>query len=284
MKILITGAAGLVGSHLARRLAREHDVLALMHGDLDITDRAAVRRCLLHEKPALIFNCAVLQVDDSEQQPAKAEAVNVNGPRCLAEAASDVGAEIVHFSTQYAFAGEPVGRLPYTLHDEPRPVNNYGRTKVTGEAAVRAACARSFIVRTSWVYGSGKKSFLCTVHNDLRSGRKVRAIDDIWSSTTFVDDLIERVMTIRATGRYGTYHVVNNGICSYYEFALEAGHVLGLTRGQIDLLIEITHERDMKRVAVRPRYTPLRCLLSEQLGLPPMRDWRAALAEYVGTG
>ena len=168
MKILITGAAGLVGSHLARRLAREHDVLALMHGDLDITDRAAVRRCLLHEKPALIFNCAVLQVDDSEQQPAKAEAVNVDGPRCLAEAASDIGAEIVHFSTQYAFAGEPVGRLPYTLHDEPRPVNNYGRTKVTGEAAVRAACARSFIVRTSWVYGSGKKSFLCTVHDDLQ--------------------------------------------------------------------------------------------------------------------
>jgi dTDP-4-dehydrorhamnose reductase len=284
MKILITGAAGLVGSHLARRLAGEHEVLALRHSDLDITDRAVVGRCLLHEKPALIFNCAVLQVDDSEQQPAKAEAVNVAGPRCLAEAANDIGAEIVHFSTQYAFAGEPVGRLPYTLHDEPRPVNNYGRTKVAGEAAVRAACARSFIVRTSWVYGSGKESFLCMVHNDLKAGKKVCAIDDIWSSTTYVADLIERVMAIRSTGNYGTYHVVNDGICSYYEFALEAGQVLGLTRGQIDLLIEITHERDMKRAAARPRYTPLRCLLSEQLGLPPMRDWRAALAEYVGKG
>ncbi|MGZ9142988.1 MAG: dTDP-4-dehydrorhamnose reductase [Candidatus Binatia bacterium] len=284
MKMLITGAAGLVGSHLARHLARKHEVLPLQHGDLDITDRAAVRRCLLHEKPALVFNCAVLQVDESEQQPAKAQAVNVDGPRCLAEAANDVGAEIVHFSTQYAFDGEPVGRLPYTLHDEPRPVNNYGRTKVAGEAAVLAACARSFIVRTSWVYGSGKKSFLCTVHNDLKAGKRVCAIDDIWSSTTYVADLIERVLVIRSTGKYGTYHVVNDGICSYYEFALEAGRVLGLTRGQIDLLIEITHERDMKRVAARPRYTPLRCLLSEQLGLPPMRDWRAALAEYVGTG
>ncbi|MGZ8480757.1 MAG: dTDP-4-dehydrorhamnose reductase [Candidatus Binatia bacterium] len=284
MKMLITGAAGLVGSHLARHLARKHEVLPLQHGDLDITDRAAVRRCLLHEKPALVFNCAVLQVDESEQQPAKAQAVNVDGPRCLAEAAHDVGAEIVHFSTQYAFDGEPVGRLPYTLHDEPRPVNNYGRTKVAGEAAVLAACARSFIVRTSWVYGSGKKSFLCTVHNDLKAGKRVCAIDDIWSSTTYVADLIERVLVILSTGKYGTYHLVNDGICSYYEFALEAGRVLGLTRGQIDLLIEITHERDMKRVAARPRYTPLRCLLSEQLGLPPMREWRAALAEYVGTG
>jgi dTDP-4-dehydrorhamnose reductase len=284
MKILITGAAGLVGSHLARRLARDNDVLALTHGDLDIADGAAVRRRVFQEKPALIINCAVLQVDESEQEPAKAHAVNVDGPRFLAEAAREIGAEIVHFSTQYAFDGEPVGRLPYTIEDAPRPVNHYGRTKVAGEAAVRAACPRSFIVRTSWVYGSGKKSFLCTVAADLKAGKTVRAIDDIWSSTTYVDDLIERVMAIGATGRYGTYHVVNAGVCTYYEFALEAGRLLGLPRGRIDSLIEIAHERDMKRIAARPRYTPLRCLASELLGLPAMRDWRAALAEYVGNG
>lgn len=284
MRILISGVAGLVGSHLARRMAREHEVLALTHGDLDITDGAAVRRCVADAKPALIINCAVLQVDESEQEPARAQAVNVDGPGFVAEAANEVGAEIVHFSTQYAFDGEPVRRLPYTIEDAPRPVNNYGRTKVAGEAAVRAACARSFIVRTSWVYGSGKNSFLCTVANDLKAGRTVRAIDDIWSSTTFVDDLIERMMAIRAIGRYGTYHVVNEGVCTYYEFALEAGRLLGLARDRIDSLIDITHERDMKRVAARPRYTPLRCVLSEQLGLPPMRDWRAALAEYVGCG
>jgi dTDP-4-dehydrorhamnose reductase len=281
MKILITGAAGLVGSHLARRLAREHEVLALTHGDLDITDRAAVRRYVAAAEPALIVNCAVLQVDESEQDPAKATAVNIDGPGFLAEEATEVDAEFVHFSTQYIFDGEPVGRSPYTIHDEPRPVNHYGRTKVAGEAAVRAACARSFIVRSSWVYGSGKNSFLCTVAKDLKAGTNVRAIDDIWSSTTYVDDLIDRVIEIRAAGRYGTYHVVNGGVCSYYEFALEAGRLLGFTRVQIDSLIEITHERDMKRVALRPRYTPLRCLLSEQLGLPPMRDWQSALAAYV---
>ena len=281
MKILVTGAAGLVGKHLARRLAGEHEVAALTHGQLDITDHAAVRRYVLREKPALIFNCAVLQVDDSERDPASAQAVNVDGPRFLAAAASEAGTEIVHFSTQYAFAGEPLHRPPYTFEDQPRPVNNYGRTKVAGEAAVRAACARSYIIRTSWVYGSGKNSFLCTVHDDLDAGRKVRAIDDIWSSTTYVNDLIDRVMTIRSTGRYGTYHIVNQGVCSYHDFALEAGRLLGLTRAQTDSLIEITHERDMKRVAARPRYTPLRCLLSEQLGLPGMRDWRAALADFV---
>jgi dTDP-4-dehydrorhamnose reductase len=232
-------------------------------------------------RPQLIFNCAVIQVDDAEQEPAKAQQVNVDGSRFLAEAANEVGAEIVQFSTQYAFEGEPVGRLPYTTQDEPRPVNNYGRSKVAGEAAVRDKCSRSFIIRTSWVYGSGKRSFLCDVHQDLQAGRKVRAIDDIWSSTTYVADLIDRVMKIRATGHYGTYHVVNSGVCTYYEFALNAGRLVGLSRAQIDALIEITHERDMQRIAARPRYTPMRCLLSEHLGLAPLRDWREALAEYV---
>jgi len=281
VKVLIAAAAGLVGSHLAQRLARQHDVLALKHGDLDITDQSAVQRYVADARPELIFNCAVIQVDESEQDSAKAQAVNAKGPRYLAEAANRVGAEIVHFSTQYAFQGEPVGRAPYTITDEPAPINLYGKTKLIGEEAVHEACVQSYIIRTSWVYGSGKNSFLCSVHNDLKEGKKVRAIDDIWSSTTYVEDLIDRVMMIRRTGFYGTYHVVNTGICTYYEFALEAGRLLGLARRELDSLIEITHERDMKRIAPRPRYTPLRCLLSEELGLPSMRDWHDALGAYV---
>ena len=170
----------------------------------------------------------------------------------------------------------------YTIEDEPRPVNLYGKTKVAGEEAVRNACAQSYIIRTSWVYGSGKESFLCTVHNDLESGKRVRAIDDVWSSTTYVEDLLDRCVQIRSTRRYGTYHIVNEGVCSYYEFALEAGRLVGLQREQLGSLIEVVHERDMERVAVRPRYTPMRCLLSEELGLAPMRHWRDALAAYVG--
>jgi dTDP-4-dehydrorhamnose reductase len=278
---LITGAAGLVGSHLARMLGREHEVMPLTHAALDITNRDAVHRIVKDAKPQVIFNCAVLQVDESERDPAKARAINADGPRFLAEAASQAGAEIVQFSTQYAFEGEPIGRAPYTIEDEPRPVNVYGRTKVAGENAVRDACAQSYIVRTSWVYGSGKTSFLCNVHNDLKAGKKVRAIDDIWSSTTCVEDLIDRCLEIIRRRHYAIYHVVNTGVCTYYQFALEAGRLVGLSRERIDWLIEITHERDMKRVAARPRYTPLRCLTSEELGLPPMRDWHEALAEYV---
>ena len=219
---------------MTQSLGRAHDVLALTHSDLDITDQQAVEHCVRDTKPALIINCAVLQVDESEQDPVKAKAVNVDGPGFLAEAASQIGAEIVHFSTQYAFEGEPLGRPPYTITDAPAPVNVYGKTKLVGEETVHGACERSYIIRTSWVYGSGKNSFLCTVHNDLKNGKRVRAIDDIWSSTTYVEDLIDQVMTIRRNGFYGTYHVVNAGTCTYYEFALEAAKLLGLPRAQID--------------------------------------------------
>ena len=281
MRALITGAAGLVGSHVTRRLQQGAELISLKHGDLDITDRASVERCIAASKPELIINCAVLQVDDAERDPQKAAAVNIQGPRFLAEAGNKAGAEIVHFSTQYVFAGEPLKRAPYTIRDEPLPINVYGKTKLIGEEAVHEACRRSYIIRTAWVYGAGKESFLCTVHHDLRMRKRVHAIDDIWSSTTYVEDLIDRVMAIQRTGRYGTYHVVNSDICSYYEFALEAGRLAGLNDRELDSLITITHERDMKRIAKRPSWTPLRCLLSEELGLPPMRDWRSALAAYV---
>jgi dTDP-4-dehydrorhamnose reductase len=281
VKILVTGAAGLVGSHFAQRFGMEHDLLALTRSELDITDARAVTSCVAAERPSLIVNCAVTQVDEAEQNPVKAEAVNVDGPKFLAEAANKFGAEIIQFSTQYAFAGETLGRSPYTIADQLRPVNCYGKTKVAGERAVRKACARNYIIRTSWVYGSGKDSFLCTVHNDLKAGKRVRAIDDVWSSTTYVDDLIDRCSEILAIRRHGTYHIVNEGVCSYYEFALEAGRLVGLEQDQVRSLLEVIHERDMQRVALRPRYTPMRCLLSEELGLPPMRHWRNALAEYV---
>ena len=282
VKILITGAAGLVGSHAARRLSREHQVVALKHADLDIGDRESVSRLVSDANPSLIINGVVIQVDESEQNPARAYAVNVEGPRNLAEAANRVGAELVHFSTQYAFDGEPVGRAPYTIEDQPRPINVYGKTKVASERAVLDACPRSYVIRTSWVYGSGKESFLCTAHGDLRAGKRIRAIADIWSSTTYVEDLIERILPILERRRYDIYHVVNEGVCSYHEFALEAGRLAGLSRERTDALIEVLQEAEMKRVAARPRYTPMRCLVSEELGLPPMRNWQSALAAYVG--
>ncbi len=281
MKITITGAGGLVGTHLSLHLATNNQVLPLRHCDLDITDREAVRRLIFHERPALIINCAVAGVDECERDSALAHAVNVSGPQALAEAAAGVSAEFLHFSTNYVFDGARERQFPYITDDEPCPINVYGRTKLAGERVVQAATSKSYIVRTSWVYGAGKESFLGSVHRQLLAGKRVRAITDVWASTTYVTDLVARTEEILKRRHYATYHVVNGGVCSYAEFARQAARLVGVADTEANILIEEVSEANMQRLARRPRYTPLHCLASEALGLAPLRNWQAALAAYV---
>jgi len=121
------------------------------------------------------------------------------------------------------------------------------------------------------------------VHRHLLAAERIRAITDVWSNTTYAADLAARTSEILARRHYAVYHVVNAGTCSYHDFALEAARLAGVNETESQRLIEVVKEADLKRIAPRPRYTALRCLVSEKLGLPPMRDWRAALADYVCT-
>ncbi len=277
-RALITGANGLVAGVLARRLAPEYEVTARSHAQLDITDGAAVRRAVDEVRPDLIVNGAVIGVDLCERDPALADAVNVRGPRFLAEAAEGVGAEMMHFSSNYVFGGD--GETFLTVQDDACPVNEYGRTKLAGERAVEEACSRSFIVRTSWVFGRGKTSFLSAVDRQLRAGRTVSAINDIWASTTYVEDLVARVLEVLPHRLYRTYHLVNAGVCSYEEFAQEAARFARVSDADAHRLIQSVSEKDAVR-SPRPTFTPMRCTVSEGLGLRPMRSWREALREYV---
>lgn len=273
MRVLIAGGAGLVGSALAAA-CREDEVFALRHRELDITDRSAVDETLQRLRPDLVFNCAVIGVDECERDPALAARVNVDGPAALAAAAERTGATIVHFSSNYVFDGGRTDGGFYTTGDEALPINVYGATKLRGEHAVAEAASRALIVRTSWVFGSGRESFLGGVAARLARGERVQAIADTFASTTFVADLVTRTFELVRRGVPGTYQVVNDGVCSYETFAREAARLVGAS----EELIDRTSER---RPAPRPRWTPMRCVLSGRLGLPPLRSWQDALAEYV---
>lgn len=276
MRVVITGAAGLVGSTLKRAFDGE-TVFPLRHYDLDISDVDEVCRLMPDLKPDLILNCAVAGVDECERDPLLARRVNISGPRFLAEAAERHGAAIVHFSTNYVFDGERSPDVPYTIEDQARPVNVYGETKLEGERQVADACSRAFVVRTSWVFGRGKDSFLATAAAKLAAGEPIKAITDTWASTTYVEDLVRRVREIVHGGHYGTYHVVNEGACTYEQFALECAENVGADPS----LITRATEADAKRPAKRPRATTMRCLLSERIGFPPLRHWRVALRAYI---
>ena len=259
LRVVVTGASGLVG----RAVVAKFQAIALTRRDLDITDRAAVRRKMTDLRPDLVINCAVVGVDACEDDPKLARAVNVDGPKNLAE----VAPAMVHFSSNYVFDGRE--EKFYAIDDAPNPINEYGRTKREGERAVAAANRNAFIVRSSWIFGPGKESFISTVHRELRDGKTVRAVSDIWASTTYVDDLVLRLVEIIEKREYGLHHVVNAGVCSNATFALEAAPLVG-ARAE---LVQSVSTREAHR-APRPRYTPL-------LALPPLRDWREALAAYV---
>lgn len=276
-RVAIVGASGLVGTALGRALPH---ATSLSHADLEITDAGAVSRVIGSLEPQLIINTAVIGVDECERRPDLARAVNVDGPAALAAAAADSGAMFVHFSSNYVFDGVRE-RDPYTIDDEPRPINVYGRTKLEGERAAAQRCTQTFVIRTSWVYGPGKKSFLATAGEKLRRGETLQAISDTWASCTYVEDLVERVVLVIERGIFGTYHLVNDGVCSYETFARQAGDHVGVPAEIARHLIEVTTEAQMQRDAARPRYTPMRCILSEQLGLQPMRPWQAALRDYL---
>jgi dTDP-4-dehydrorhamnose reductase len=277
MRVVVTGAAGLVGravmQHFSGAPAPSPAIFSLTHRDLDITDARAVERRIDDLRPDLIVNCAVLGVDECERDPAAARAINVDGPLFLAAAAERIGGALVHFSSNYVFSGAE--ERFYAVDDETAPVNVYGKTKAAGERSVLQRCTRALVVRSSWIFGPGKDSFLSTVHRRLiqsgggRPRPPILAVKDIWASATYVHDLVVTVGALVEQQTYGIHHVVNAGVCSNATFAREAARLVGAD----PLLVEEVSTTEVHH-APRPRYTPM-------IGSPPLRDWREALAAYI---
>jgi dTDP-4-dehydrorhamnose reductase len=275
-RVLVVGAAGLLGRYVVRAFARAHDVWAMRRADLDVCDRAQVERVLRAVRPQIVINCAAISdVDLCERDPELAFRVNADGPRHVAEACRAIGAVLVHISTDYVFDGRK--REPYTIADPPHPINRYGASKWAGEEAVRRTWERHYIVRVARLFGLGGRNFASSLPARLQAGIPLRAVVDEVGSPTYAADLAERLLELVARGQPGTYHVTNDGACSWYEFAREVARQWGCAEAQI----EPVHSADLKRPAARPLYTVLRCLLSERLGLAPLRSWSQALGDFL---
>lgn len=275
---MITGACGLLGRCLTERLARSgRRVVALSHARLDVTLESEVRKRVETERPQVVINCAATtDVDRCESEPEWARRVNVEGPRFLARAARDAGADIVHISTDYVFDGEKEGF--YTQDDEPHPLSVYGRTKLRGEAAVREESDRAYLIRTSWIFGRGGKNFGSRVIEYARGGGRLKGVTDQTSIPTYGPDLARRIEEILDLGVHGLYHAANTRPGTWFEFARLALDLAGLREVEVHPVTRA----ELKQAAPRPQNSAMRCLLSEELGLAPLRDWRDALAEFIG--
>ena len=270
--VLLTGAAGLLGRTYAHLVSETHEVHALAHGQLDVSEQAAVVEMMNAIRPSLVVHCAALtDVDACEHDAERAWAVNAEGSGYVAAAAADVGAEIIAMSTDYVFDGE---KGSYVETDLTNPIQEYGRAKLAGEVRVREANPRHYIVRSAWIYGPGGKNFLSRLP-ELAHGGPVKAIADQRSSPTYAVDLAEAIEHLSGSGRHGTYHVANDGSCSYAEFAAYTFAAIGT--GTLEAVSHV----DVPRPAPRPADTSLKGEAWSAAGFPTLRPWQEAAQSFL---
>jgi dTDP-4-dehydrorhamnose reductase len=274
---LITGAGGLLGRSMTEQLLSANwRVVALNHQQLDITDEAAVFRQIDEARPNVAINCAATaDVDRCEREPEWAYAVNERGARNLARACRKNDSEFVHVSTDYVFDGEKPGY--YTQEDAPHPLSVYAQSKLAGEVAVREELENSYIVRTSWIFGVGGKNFGSRLFDYAKAGAQLKGVTDQTSIATFAPDLARRLAEVIDIGTHGLYQITNTGAMSWYDFAVRAFALAGMG----DQEIEPCTRADLRQLAPRPHNSAMRCLLSERLGLAPLRHWQEALVDFV---
>jgi len=275
-RVLVTGARGMLGTDLCALLADSGwEVVVADIAEFDITDRAQSLQFITHHSPGVLINCAAYTaVDQAETERDLAFRVNRDGAENLAIAAAQTGAFFVHLSTDYVFDGTKPG--PYLEDDPPNPVSVYGASKLAAEEAVRSGLAEHCIVRTAWLYGIHGKSFPRTILAIAQQGKPLRVVNDQRGCPTYTVHLARALAAIAEQPRYGTYHAVNSGTCTWYDLARAALQEAGIS-------IEITPcaTSEFPRPAPRPANSVLdtsKLSTTFRIQLPP---WQQGVAEFV---
>lgn len=261
-RILVTGAGGLLGSRLIDILSGNYEVVPTHNMQstqassvkMDITDRDAVIGTIGQVSPAIVIHAAAAtNVDKCETDKEWAWMVNAEGTRNVAESCMKIGAKLIYVSTDYVFDGE---RGFYREGDKPKPVNNYGSTKLKGEEYTEQICRDHVIARTSVLYGwhPRKMNFATWVIDSLRNGREISVVSDHYNSPTFADVLADAILRLIEKDLKGTYHASGSESIGRYDFALRIAETFGLD----EMLVKPVRMEELKTwVARRPRDSSL---------------------------
>jgi dTDP-4-dehydrorhamnose reductase len=281
-RFLVTGAGGLLGSALVDALAGR-PVVALGRRELDVTSAVDLPATLAYAGADVVLNAAgYTDVDGAEADVATAESVNAVAPGLLTAACAQVGAVLVHVSTDYVFAGDQ-GR-PYDTDDPVGPLGVYGRTKEAGERAVRAASGAHYVVRTSWLYGRPDRpgragsGFVRTMSRLARGSDLVSVVDDQRGCPTYVADLADGLVELAESGApYGTYHCTGAGDTTWFGLAGAVFSELGADPDRV----RPVSTAEYPRPAPRPAYSVLSDRSWRSAGLTPLRPWPEALRDAL---
>lgn len=221
MRILLTGKYGQVGRELQRVLPSLGDLFAMGRNDFDLTSADSIRKIIREIQPDVIVNAAAYTaVDRAEQEPALAQSINGSAPGIIAEEARRLGAFMVHYSTDYVFDG--AAKTPYRETDPTSPLSIYGRSKLSGEDAIRASGVKHFIFRTSWVYAAHGQNFVHTILRLARERPELRIVNDQIGAPTWARTIAEfTALALREQReqRCGLYHLTATGAVTWFGFA-----------------------------------------------------------------
>ena len=279
MKVAIIGANGQLGSALMQLLP-ERDVYPLTRPACDVRNADSVRDTLRRIRPGVVINTAAFtDVDACEDDVRQAFDVNASAVRTLASACAELGAVLVHVSTDYVFDGKK--RSPYREDDAPHPLSVYGVSKLAGEYFARDGWPRHFVVRTSGLYGAagarGKGgNFVETMIGMAREGQQIRVVNDQVLTPTYARDLAQAIRRLIVTEAYGLYHVTNSGACSWYEFAGRIFERVGMRPD-----FGPTTSAEWRARAHRPPYSVLAHEKLAEVGGGELRVWTDALDAYL---
>ena len=281
MKILITGANGMLAKSVRKRLEKGNELICTDVADLDITDEKAVMEFVTNAKPDYIINCAAYTaVDKAEEAGEIVRKINADGPKNLVIAAKTVDAPLVHISTDYVFGGDLDIEKEYKEEDEKHPVTAYGITKLEGEEKIKENTDKYYIFRTAWLYGDGN-NFVRTMLKLGETKDEINVVADQHGSPTYAEDLANIIgEAIEKKIPYGIYHATNEGFTTWYDFTKAIFEYAGI----ICQVNPVTTEKyiEMMKItqAKRPKNSQMskEKLLAQGIHVP---EWEDALKRYL---
>jgi dTDP-4-dehydrorhamnose reductase len=285
MKVLLLGQHGQVSQELQRTLQGTSELTVLGHVQLDLAQPELIRQHVLRLRPALIINAAAhTAVDQAESEPERAFAINATAPGILAEAAAELGAPLLHYSTDYVFDGRKAE--PYCESDATHPLSVYGHSKLAGEQAIQAVGGMHLVLRTSWVYSLHGKNFLLTMQRLLQERENLSVVDDqigapTWAGTIAqaTAQLVEQWRSGQA-GPWGVYHLSAQGETSWFGFASAiAAHLR--SQGKSVAALQPIPSSAYPTPAQRPLNSRLACDRLQQDWQIQLPNWQTALEQCL---
>lgn len=283
MKVLVTGAKGQLGIDVMNELKkRQHEAVGVDVDEMDITNAEAVKNVMETVKPETVIHCAAwTAVDAAEDKEEIVRQVNAVGTQNIAHMCKKLGCKLMYISTDYVFNGQ--GERPWEPDDFRKPLNVYGQTKYEGELAVESSTEKFFIVRIAWVFGKNGKNFIKTMLNLAKTHTSIDVVSDQIGSPTYTYDLSRLLIDMIETNKYGRYHVTNEGLCSWYEFACEIFKQAGSMGHEECQKIKVNPVSSDKFPvkAVRPLNSRMNKEKLSENGFIRLPPWEDALKRYL---